>query len=29
MVLPNDRINPRFEARVQATEEAIINSGRL
>jgi L-aminopeptidase/D-esterase-like protein len=25
-MLPNDRINPIFEATVQATEEAIINA---
>ncbi|MGH6803819.1 MAG: P1 family peptidase [Methyloceanibacter sp.] len=25
-MLPNDRMNPLFEATVQATEEAIINA---
>jgi L-aminopeptidase/D-esterase-like protein len=25
-MLPNDRINPVFEATVQATEEAIVNA---
>src|SRR4029453_8069453 len=26
MMLPNDRMNPLFEATVQATEEAIVNA---
>ena len=25
-MLPNDRINPLFEATIQATEEAILNA---